>query len=310
MPGQVRRARLTPPSKTATAKTWGEAGVALVRQGAIGLGLLSLSACAASFTQGPDPGQQIAALEQRLLEAEKRAIVGEIESSRLRRRVHELEEELAQALREAPQQDAPTLSQQPPQQLAPSQQPRAQQPTPIDSSRVTETLIREDIQVEDLEDQVEVAPATPPRAAIDASTPPLEAPPVGSSDGAPDDQTFAAYDTAYVLYHEKRYRQAEASFQDFVGRFPDSDLTDNAQFWIGECRYARGDFEGALEAFSATVANYPQGNKVPDALLKAGKCLQALGRNDQARQTYLEVQRRFPGTAIALAAKERLAELE
>ncbi len=295
-----------------TGKVWVTTGATLIKPGAMALSLLAFVACAGNVAQGPNPSQQIAALEQRLLESEKRAIVGKIESSRLRRRVHDLEEELARVRREAPQQGTPTLSQQPPRQLTQAQQPTQRQRPRLPEDPIDTEALPPDIQVEDLEEPLDETPAATPST----TAPPPAVPPPTASEGEasassqPDDQTFAAYDTAYVLFHEERYQQAETSFQDFVERYPDSDLADNAQFWIGECRYALGDFQGALEAFSATVANYPKGNKVPDALLKAGKCLQAMGRKDQARQTYLEVQRRFPDTAIALAAKERLAELD
>ena len=98
-------------------------------------------------------------------------------------------------------------------------------------------------------------------------------------------------------------------FLRYLTSFPDSELADNARFWLGECHYARGDFESALAAFTRTIEDYPGGNKVADALLKAGKCLEALGRREQARQTYHEVADRFPSSAAAVAARERLAAL-
>jgi tol-pal system protein YbgF len=102
---------------------------------------------------------------------------------------------------------------------------------------------------------------------------------------------------------------AEASFQRFLQANPKSELADNAQYWIGECRYARGDNRGALAAFRETVERYPEGNKVPDALLKAGQSLEALGDSDGARASYAEVVRRYAGTAAAAVAEERRAKL-
>ena len=62
-----------------------------------------------------------------------------------------------------------------------------------------------------------------------------------------------------------------------------------------------------FEKFVATVDDYPNGNKVADALFKAGKCLEALGQSQQARQTFQEVLDRFPQSAAAAGARERLA---
>ena len=70
---------------------------------------------------------------------------------------------------------------------------------------------------------------------------------------------------------------AEASFQRFLQANPKSELADNAQYWIGECRYSRNDLKGALAAFREVVERFPKGNKVPDAMLKAGQCLEGMG---------------------------------
>src|SRR5260370_41255225 len=79
----------------------------------------------------------------------------------------------------------------------------------------------------------------------------------------------ALYDRGYTLYHQKHYVDAEASFQRFLQAEPHSELADNAQYWIGECRDSRGDMGGALAAFPETAEAYPTRNKTPDALLNA-----------------------------------------
>ena len=119
----------------------------------------------------------------------------------------------------------------------------------------------------------------------------------------------ALYDRGYTLYHQKHYVDAEASFQRFLQAEPNSELADNAQYWIGECRYSRGDMRGALAAFRETVARYPAGNKTADALLKAGMSLENLGDKEAARTTYQEVLKRYPGTAVAAVAEERVVKL-
>ncbi|NJL26931.1 MAG: tol-pal system protein YbgF [Thermoanaerobaculia bacterium] len=117
------------------------------------------------------------------------------------------------------------------------------------------------------------------------------------------------YDEGYTLFHEKRYAEAEQRFERFLALYPTSSLADNALFWIGECRYARGEFQAALEAFTGTVERFPEGNKIPDAMVKAGKCFEALGDLDSARETYDEIGRRFPATGAATLAAEHLKTL-
>jgi len=150
------------------------------------------------------------------------------------------------------------------------------------------------------------APSTPaPPAAVQAPAPPA----LESKREPATPAVQALYDRGYTLYHQKHYVDAEASFQRFLQAEPNSELADNAQYWIGECRYSRGDMRGALAAFRETVARYPAGNKTADALLKAGMSLENLGDKEAARTTYQEVLKRYPGTAVAAVAEERVAKL-
>ena len=143
----------------------------------------------------------------------------------------------------------------------------------------------------------------------DPSPQPLP-PPTGTastavaSDPAPGGEEL--YDQGYALFHQQKYPEAERAFRLFLTRFPTSDLADNALFWIGESRWARGDFAAALESYTTTVEKYPDGNKVPDALLKAGRCLESLGQRARAMRTYEEVVLRFAGSAAAITAQEQL----
>ena len=159
---------------------------------------------------------------------------------------------------------------------------------------------------------------------------PAEAPPVGAAepeDGAGADETGAPATIAeagqevgeagqelYDLAHEKflghDYVEAELGFQRFLDDFPDSDLSDNALYWIGECRFARDDNRGAMAAFQTMLHEYPLGNKVPDALVKVGRTLERLGDTEGARRRFREVSRRFPDSGAARLATESLSRLQ
>ncbi len=150
----------------------------------------------------------------------------------------------------------------------------------------------------------EGAGALEPSATRSASEPPSKAATQPPATGPRQE-----YDRAMDALKQKKYTTAIKLFRDFVRKYPGDSLADNAQYWIGEARWARHDYRGALAAFRETVNRFPQGNKVPDALLKAGQCLEQLGDLAGARDSYLEVRRRFPESATALIAAERLASL-
>lgn len=176
----------------------------------------------------------------------------------------------------------------------------------------------------DLTDGIEeVELEEPPRSELPAAEPDtrlrdsMQEPSPGASTGPTRQPATATspnggeelYDRGYQLFHEERYPEAERAFRLFLTQHPASELADNALFWIGESRWSRGDFAAALESYTATVERYPGGNKVPDALLKAGRCLETLGQVGRAVRTYEEVVLRFAGSAAAISAEERLEAL-
>ena len=119
--------------------------------------------------------------------------------------------------------------------------------------------------------------------------------------------TGATYDEGLRLLRDGRPVEAEEALHRFAVANADSNLADNAWFWIGESRLVRGDIDGALAADRTTIERYPEGNKIPDALLKLGHALDLRGDVDSAREAWSELVRRYPYTAAAEQARARLA---
>ena len=92
-------------------------------------------------------------------------------------------------------------------------------------------------------------------------------------------------------------------------RFPHHDYADNAQYWLGECFYDQKRYDKAAPEFRAVVQRWPTGNKAPDALVKLGFSLLALGEIDKGHSTLREVPTAYPRTEAARLASERLAQL-
>ena len=257
----------------------------------LALGLVT--GCASSFAGSPRsepveaatraPEGDIAELKQRVLELQRRAVMAEVELERLRRQVAQLESRAA-GVDPAP---APAGE---------ASEPWAPPPGVEESDLDTEPVaVAESVSAfEAGEDEPEPAAPREVAGVEESSHEPISA------------AAQAIYDRGYTLYHQGRYVDAETSFQQFLQGYPATELTDNAQYWVGECRFARGDFRGALAAFQVTVDRFPGGNKVADAVLKMGDSHQALGEAERARERWEEVRRRFPGSAAAAVAEERL----
>jgi len=130
-------------------------------------------------------------------------------------------------------------------------------------------------------------------------------------EGAPDPQTTprSLYDAAYQDLTRGNHGLALMGFEEVLTQFPDSELADNAQYWIGETYYDQADYEKSLEEFRKVALNFPTGDKVPAALLKAGFSLQALGFKQDACEAYRDLVDRFPGSEEARLAMTRLTDL-
>lgn len=114
------------------------------------------------------------------------------------------------------------------------------------------------------------------------------------------------YDAAYLDLSRKNYDLALSGFLEYLSRFPQNGLAANAQYWIGEIFYIRGDFEKALEEFLEVESKYPNERKVPAALLKAGYCYLRLQNKERARRAFENIIEKYPQTEEANLARERL----
>jgi len=117
------------------------------------------------------------------------------------------------------------------------------------------------------------------------------------------------YQVAFELLKEERYEMAATAFKQFLVAFPDSELADNAQYWLAESYYASDKFEQALADFEVVINNYPRSRKVPDALLKMGYCNYSLKRWDAARVMLARVQADYPETTAARLAGQYLTRM-
>jgi tol-pal system protein YbgF len=173
-----------------------------------------------------------------------------------------------------------------------------------------------DRRLQALETSPQAFNAPPPSAPFGAPSEPAGAPLLGApSEPAPavaarpvgsDQQNYQA---AFDMISARRYEEAGAAFETFLEQFPTSPLADNAQYWLAETYYVRGQFDTALTEFRKVIEEHPQSAKMPDALLKAGYCQIELGDNSAARSSLQEVMRQYPDTTAARLASQRLTGL-
>ena len=156
------------------------------------------------------------------------------------------------------------------------------------------------------------SPATPAQSPAEAGPAAPAAPkaplaveslPASEAKELPSDPA-ALYKAAFDLMQAGKYTDAQAQFAAFITRFPQSDLADNAQYWIGECFYAQKNYGEAKTAFQAVSAHFPFGNKVPDALYKESLCEHLLGDEAAAEATRKKLLEYYPESDAAAKVKK------
>lgn len=118
------------------------------------------------------------------------------------------------------------------------------------------------------------------------------------------------YEAAFALLKEQQYEAAGNAFQQFLLSFPDSQLSDNAQYWLAESYYVTDRFEDALAQFQVVISGYPRSRKLPDALLKIGYSNYELKRWAAARTALETVRNSFPDSTAATLAEQRLKRMQ
>jgi tol-pal system protein YbgF len=129
---------------------------------------------------------------------------------------------------------------------------------------------------------------------------------VGISDELPAGTAVELYEAARRDLLSGKYDLAIMGFQDMLRAYPDSDRSDNAQYWIGEAYYSQGNLDQAIQEFLKVRDLFPESDKVAAATLKTGYCFLRKGDAATARRYFETVTREFPTEDEARLAQEKL----
>lgn len=134
-------------------------------------------------------------------------------------------------------------------------------------------------------------------------------PPAASSEPGDPAKEKLYYDAAFDLIKAKDFDKAAQAFNAFLRKYPNSQYAGNAQYWLGEVNLAKGDLQGAGQAFAKVSQLYPKHNKVPDSLYKLADVERRLGHTDRVKGILQQVVTQYPGTSAAQLAQRDLQKL-
>jgi tol-pal system protein YbgF len=117
------------------------------------------------------------------------------------------------------------------------------------------------------------------------------------------------YRSAYEDYMRGNYDLASQGFAEYLRRWPNTELSDNALYWIGECYDAQEKPQEALDTFTKVLEDYPNSDKAAAAQLKKGLIYLKMGDQGQGVVNLQYVVYEHPGTRDADLAREQLRSL-
>lgn len=136
-----------------------------------------------------------------------------------------------------------------------------------------------------------------------------EAPAASSAPTEPLVDPEEIYQSARADYGRGSYDMALSGFQEFLRKFPDSELSDNAQYWVGECQESAGRLDDALRAYDEVLTRWPEGDKAPDAGYKKGLALLELNRTAEGIIQLQKVKDTWPDAPAGRLARTKLQAL-
>lgn len=155
------------------------------------------------------------------------------------------------------------------------------------------------------------APAAPPQTAekTQQAAAPAEAKKPEPAASAPESEK-QQYQQAYDSLRRGRTAQSITELNAFLSQYPQSELSGNAQYWLGEAHKVNQDVNSARQAFNNVIEKYPGSPKVPDAMLKLGYIEYDQQNWVKAREYLTRVTGQFPDSTAAHLAAKKLIQLE
>jgi len=138
--------------------------------------------------------------------------------------------------------------------------------------------------------QIPLTPTPPspiPDAAVTAGLPPVASP-------------KEEFDAALGYFKQKEYENAEKSFSAFLQKNPKNRMAADATYFLGETYFQRGRQREAAEQYLKISTTYSTSAHAPEAMLRLGQSLNALGAKEQACATFDEVPRKYPNASAAV----------
>jgi len=124
------------------------------------------------------------------------------------------------------------------------------------------------------------------------------------------------YNQAQRSFINQDWESARAQYEEYLQRFPQTDLAENAQYWLAlsyaklaESRQDLGLYQQSVQGFEQLRSAYPSSSKVPTSLYDQAEVHLQLQQRDRAIALLRQIVDEYPMAPTAVRAKSKLQEL-
>lgn len=118
-----------------------------------------------------------------------------------------------------------------------------------------------------------------------------------------------AYQSAFDLLRELRYRESVVEFRKFLKKYPDGRYAHIAQYWLGEANYAQRNFKSAIKDYNRLVSQYPKTPKAAEAMLKIGYSYYEIKDYKNAKKSLQQLIDTYPKSTESGQGKNLIAKI-
>jgi len=111
----------------------------------------------------------------------------------------------------------------------------------------------------------------------------------------------AEYEAASVFARMGNEAEANKRLADFIAKYPDSQLSPDILFWLGQSYSAKKNFILSRKYFERLIRNYPEHELVADAYLEIGMTYLAEQNPDAALRNFTQAKQKGKDASLARA---------
>jgi tol-pal system protein YbgF len=122
----------------------------------------------------------------------------------------------------------------------------------------------------------------------------------------PGDEQAMYQEAVNLILKDKDYVKAVPAFQAFLAQYPNTGLTANAHYWLGQLLYNQQAYSEAKEQFRQVATKFSDSPKRSDSLLKLGLIEKSTGNLSAANNLFQQVVNEYPNSTSARLASQQL----